>query len=405
VSSFLVALTVALQAVPAPAPQEDRAGTTDPFRPDTVLAAPNSPRVVLVSSVDGGVAALRLSVPLAEGPVEAGAGQILRELALDRMEGLAGTVGARVDAARTPWGLVYTVEGASADLEYLAYVLRGAVSEPTEDDVDIEAHRLRLAQRVARSEETPGGRIVDDLRRQVAPDLPPLLGTSATVAQLDAARLRNVWRRSHRPEAMRLVVAAPVVPEVVLAAVQGMGSAAPEQPPLDAPPPPEGSRSPAQSLRTWHGEAWSAGSPADPRATVAAILLADHLALQADGFEAGVHLEALQDRWLLVVAGAAYPQNLRRMRQAVSGSLRTTRDALTPDWVDEAVHRARRDILFAARTPSGLVARIGRDMEVTGSHDAATDYLQALSALTLQDMARYMDGLLAAGAFAAEVRP
>lgn len=407
-SPILLALAAALQTAPiaVPASGPDSVEAADPFRPDTVLAASGSPRMVLVSSVDGGVAALRLSVPLVESPVEAGAGQVLRDLALARMEGLAGPVGARVGATRTPWGLVYTVEGAAADLEYLAYLLREALAEPNEGGVEIERSRLALSQAVARTAETPAGRLLDDLRRAAAPHLPPLHGTPGTVARLDAARIRSVWRRSHQPETMTLVIAAAVVPEVVLAAIRGMGAVATAAPPpLDAPAPPEGPRERPQSLRTWHGEAWSAGPLSDPRATVASLLLTQTVAEATDGFEAGVQLQALQDGWLLVVAGAAYSGEVRRMRGVVTGALERTRDGLSEGTVRAAVQRLCRQLLFDARTPSGLVGRIGREVEVTGSPHGASRYLDALTAVDLPAMSDYLNGLLAAGSVTAEVRP
>ncbi|MDA0313381.1 MAG: hypothetical protein O2992_14885 [Gemmatimonadetes bacterium] len=54
---------------------------TSAFRPDTVVHAPDGPRIVMLGSRSGGVAALRLSVPLIAHPAEAGAGALLAALA------------------------------------------------------------------------------------------------------------------------------------------------------------------------------------------------------------------------------------------------------------------------------------------------------------------------------------
>lgn len=422
VSRILFVLTAALhitvpmgaagQATPPSAVPAAESGDSipvtpwDPFRADTVLAVPGIPRVILLNSVDGGLATLRLSVALEEGPAEAGAGQILRDLALARMDGLAGPVSARVDARRTPWGLVYSVVGAAADLEYLAYLLREAVSEPSVRGGGVEAARVRLAEAVARDSETPAGRLVGTLRQAIAPHLTPLLGTESTVASLDAARILSVWRRSHRPEAMELVIAAPVVPEVVLAVVRGMGVTQGEAAPaLDAPAPPEGRRPPAETLRHWYGVAWSAGPTSDPRATVLAPLLSEYLAGSQGDFETGVQLRALSDRWLLVVGGAAYPQDARRMRDVVSGALAAARASLTEEWVDQTVSRVRRELLFSARTPSGLVERVGHGVESAGHPSAASEYHRTLAATDLAAMVAYVDELLAAEPATAEVRP
>jgi len=376
------------------------------FQPDTVLTVSGGPRVVLVSSVDGGVAALRLSVPLEEGPSEAGVGQVLRDLALDRMRALAGPVGARVSATRTPWGLAYSVEGAAADLEYLTYLLREAVAQPEHDALSIERSRQRLREDVARRAETPSGRLISDLRRAAVPHLPPLRGTPGTVASLDAARISSVWWRSHRPEAMTLVVAAAVVPEVVLASVKGMGAVDSQGgPPLDAPAP-TSPRSPRpQSLRTWYGEAFGGGSPSDPHGPVAALLISSFLPEGRQGFEAGIQLLALRDRWLFVVAGAAYPGEARAMRTAVSGALSETRARMTPETVRQAVERLRRDMLFAARTPEGLVGHIGRALDITGAPSAASDYLGALLLVDAVSLGAYLDRMISSGPATAEITP
>jgi len=396
-SPLLAALVATvLQVSPVPA---------DAFQPDTVLIVPGGPRLVLVASVDGGVAALRLSVPLDEGPSEAGAGQVLRDLALDRMRGMAGPVGARVSATRTPWGLTYTVEGAAADLEYLAYLLREAVAEPEHDALTLERSRQRLEEDVSRRYETPSGRLISDLRSASAPHLPPLGGSPATVASLDAARIRSVWWRSHHPEAMTLVVAAAVVPEVLLASLKGMGAVDSQGgPPLDAPVP--ASRSPRpQSLRTWYGEAFAGGPPSDPHGPVAALLVSGFLPLEPQGFEAGIQLLALRDRWLLVVAGAAYPREAGAMRAAVSAALSDTRARMTPESVSAAMERLRRDFLFAARTPEGLVEQIGRALDITGSPSAASDYLSALRRVDIASLGAYLDHMISSGPATAEVTP
>jgi predicted Zn-dependent peptidase len=352
------------------------------------------------------VAAHRLSVPVEEGPSEAGAGQVLRDLALDRMRGLAGPVGARVSATRTPWGLAYSVEGAAADFEYLAYLLREAVAEPEDDALTLERYRQRLWEDVARRTETPSGRLISDLRRAVAPHLPPLRGSPATVGGLDAARIRSVWWRSHRPEAMTLVVAAAVVPEVVLASVKGMGATGSQGgPPLDAPALTT-ARSPSpQSLRTWYGEAFAGGAPSDPHGPVAALLISGFLPEEAQGFEAGIQLLALRDGWLIVVAGAAYRGEVRAMKATVSGALSQTRAGLTPQTVNQAVERLRRDILFEARTPEGLVEQIGRAMDIAGQPSAASDYLTELGRVDVVSLGVYLDRMISAGPATAEITP
>ncbi|HKJ02815.1 MAG TPA: hypothetical protein VJ997_10185 [Longimicrobiales bacterium] len=398
-------LLAALLLVTAAVPGGVHARQVSTFAPDTLLQPPGGPRIVLLGTPGEGVAALRLSVPMREGPAEAGAGQILRALALRRMETLARPVGVRVSASRTPWGMAYAVEGAAADFEYLAYLLREAVAEPTVTGPDFGEARRRLRDDAAAAEETPGELLRSRLRAAAAPGLPPIDGTLATVDLLDPGLVRSVWRRSHQASAMTLVVSAPVVPEVVLAATRGLG--APEEDargPLDAPSPT--SRPPdAETLRAYFGEAFSSMPIEDPRPQVAAILVARHLQGAAVGFEMGVQLWELPDRWVLAVTGQAYPRRSSAMRAAVSGAVPGTRDALDPAMVEQAVAQVRRDIMLRAQTAAGLVGVVGRAMEVGGDPLAAARSLESLSAVDLSGMRRYLDGLIRSGPVQAEVRP
>lgn len=397
---LLAALLFATAALPCGANAQ-----VSPFAPDTLLAPPGGPRIVMLGTPGEGVAALRLSVPLREGPAEAGAGRILRELALHRMETLARPVGVRVSVSRTPWGMAYAVEGAAADFEYLAYLLREGVAEPNVTGAGFEEARLGLRAAASSAQETPGGLLLSRLRAAVAAGVPPMEGTPATVDRLDAAMVRSVWRRSHQSSTMTLVVSAPVVPEVVLAATRGLG--APEgdaRGPLDAPAP----RPPAadaETLRAYFGEAFHSTPVDDPRGQVAALLVARHLQDAGDGFELGVQLWELPDRWVLAVTGAAYPRQATAMRRAVSGALTGTRDALIAGQVEGAVAQVRRDIMLRAQTAGGLVAVVGRAMEPTGDALAGAHYLEALSALDLTGVRAYLDDLIRTGPAHAEVRP
>lgn len=400
-AATILAPALAGQAAPAtPSPG------TSPFLPDTVLSPPGGPRIVLLTAPGEDVAALRLAVPLREGPAEAGAGWLLRELALERMRTLARPVGARVSASRTPWGVAYSVVGAAADFEFLAYLLRQAVASPEVDGAGFSDAVLRLREESARALETPQGRVASDLRGQVAPGALPPVGTPGSATAMDGARVREVWRRTHQASRMTLVVSAPVIPEVVLAATRGMG--APEDAaagPLEAPSPPEPRRVSPQSLRAWYGEAWSAGAAEDPHGPVAAILVAGELRGRVSGFEASVELWELPDRWVLAVLGAAYGREAASMRRTVSGVVAATRASLDPREVAEAVSRVQGDLLTRSRTPAGLVALVGRAAEATGDPRAAALHLEALGAVDAASTGRYLDGVLAGAPVKAEVRP
>lgn len=388
---------VVAPAAPAPA---------SPFVPDTVLAPPEGPRIVLLTSPGEGVAALRLAVPLRESPAEAGAGRLLRDLALERMRTLARPVGAQVAATRTPHGIAYSVEGAAADFEYLAYLLRQAVASPDVEGPGFQEARLRLEAEVAADVETPSRRIAGLLRAQVAPGYPPLEGTRGSVAGLDPARVAAVWRRSHQPSGMTLVVSAPVAPEVVLAATRGLG--APEEaagPPADEPPPSEPRPPSPEAIRDWYGEARGAGAIGDPSGPVVARLVAARLRALGGPFEVGVELWELPDRWVLAVMGAARPAGAQALRRAVSGALADVRGTLEATAVAAAVAELRRDLLVEARTAAGLVAVVGRALEARADPRAAADDAAALVSVDVDQVRRRLDGMLGVPPVVAQVRP
>jgi predicted Zn-dependent peptidase len=383
------------------------AAAASAFAPDTVLAPSGGPRVVVLAAPEEGVAALRLSIPLRESGIEAGAGWLLRELGLDRMRTLARPVGAHVAASRTPWGIAYSVTGAAADFEYLAYLLREAVAAPDVDSPAFQSARALLLEAVAEGVETPAGRVASELRAQIAGEHPPVMGTPASVSGLDPARVRQVWLRSHQATGMSLVVSAPVIPEVVLAATRGMG--APEGsagPPLDAPPPSPPRRVAPQALRTWYGEVWRGGSPADPQGLVLARLLTTHLRAQTSDFEVSVELWELPGHWAFAVVGAAYGRTVAPMRRTVSGALDGARASLDAAAVQRAVALERSDLLLRSRTPAGLVEEVGRAMDsADGDPWAAAHALESLERTDLATLRAFVDGILSAGSQKAEVRP
>lgn len=399
-------LLAATTFVAAPGAAASQASPSDAFRPDTVVAAPGGPRIVMLRPSTGGVAAMRLSVRFEEGPTEAGAGWILRDLAQAHLESLARPVGARVAVSRTPWGLAYTVEGAVADIEFLTYLLREGAGTPQLGSIPFESARQASEAVLASRTEAPGPRVLDLLRRRVAPELLSDRGTPVTLQAMGPARVREVWIRTHQPEAMTLVVAADVPPEVILAGTRGMGA-----PPttLTGPPqvptPAEPSAPRVQTLRGWYGEAWWGGSPADPIGPVAALLVAETVESAADGFEAGVELWELRDRWALAVVGAAYSSGQHALRTTVSGAVGATLTGLSDARVDRAVARVRRDVLMAARTPGGRVAAVGRVFDAAGRPDAAVDYVDALHRLDRADVERFLRDMAAGGSVQAEVRP
>lgn len=394
-----------LVALPGLSGQEATVAATasSPFHPDTAVVSEAGTRVVLMRGLDPGVAALRLSVPVVERPDEAGIGRILRDLGLERIRTLARPFGVEVDVVHTPWGLAYSAAGAAEDFETLAWLLREATARPDTRGAAFERARAALREEAARREETPAGRIVRDLRARVAPEAAPETPGAGGVDALGGDAVVRAWRRTHQASAMTLVVAAPVALEVVLAGVHDLGA---PMPGLDAPDPiPVATPAPVQTLRVWHGEAFPAGPPDEPVATVAALLVSRHLERATGPWETSVQLWTLPGRSVLTVLGAAYPRNAAAMRETVASALSATAEGLDDDTVRRAATRVRREILFTARSPSGLVATVGRAYEAGGGPSDVESRLDRLATLDAAGVRSFLTQLMALGPVRSEVRP
>jgi hypothetical protein len=364
------------------------------FAPDTIVQMPDGPRVVLLHADPGGVAALRLSVPIIESPAEVGAGRMLAALAERRMARPARRIGARVSASRTPWGLAYSVEGAEADLDYLTYLLRLATAEPRPERGVVDAVRTEIMADLERQAESPGDRLLSELRRAAAPELTPLAGSPASLRLLDEARLRAVWRRSHQSASMSLVAMTSASPAALLAMLEAVGLPGGEvATPRETPGAQETSTGPPP-MRSWYGEARADHAVADPHATVAAHLISQSVAHVGPDVEIGVRLWQLRDRTLIVIGGAARSRRARTaLRAAVQSAIADVLASLDARTIEAAVERVGLEYRTLARTPGGLVERVGRMADSTGCPSGALRYLAALAGVTASSLADYLNGL------------
>ncbi len=405
-SRSLCVLLLALIRLPELSGQDAAAPPTprSPFRPDTVVVSDTGVRVVLLGGPDPAVAALRLSVPFVERPDEAGIGRVLQDMALDRLQTLARPFGVQVDVVRTPWGLAYSAAGAAADFETLAWLLREASARPETGGAAFARARAGLREAAARGEETPLGKVSRELRARVAPEATPETPSAAGADALDGAAVLRAWQRTHQGSAMTLVIAATVSVEVVLASVHDLGAPARVEI-VASDPPPSARPATVQTLRVWHGEAFAAGTADDPLARIAALLVARQLERTTGPWETSVQLWTLPGRSVLVLLGAAYPRNAPAMRDAVGSALAATAAALDDGEVRSATARLRRDILLGARTPSGLVATVGRAYESGEAPEDIDARLRTLGELDAAALRTFLSELSARGPVRAEVRP
>jgi predicted Zn-dependent peptidase len=376
----------------------------DPFTPENVLSVPDGPRVVKLPAPGSEVVAIRVSIPLAEGHTEAGAGRLLQILSAQRVEGLAGVLGLHVEGARTPWGISYTVAGVLTDFEDLVAVLREAVAEPDVANTEFERHRRALHDEMLRTIELPAARLGAELRARAVTEPPPD-GTPATLDRMTRVTLRDVWARTHQPSRMSIVVSGDVPDETLLTAFEEMGAPGGRSSgrPEGAAQPPQ--RGGTQVYRHWYGEAFRVADPRDPHAAVVTVLASDWLRVADEPFEAAVQLWETGDVQLITVVAAAYTGNSVAMRQRMPRLLVNTRQALTAAGVESAVSRLRREVLVGARTPVGLVNVVGRHMDATGEPGGARRFLNALDRVSLESTRAFLSTLERQAPLRAEVRP
>ncbi len=382
------------------------AGGADALRPAEVVTPPGG-LTILRLPVDGSPrVALRLSVPVEEGPSEAGAARLLQLLALERARAAAAPLGAQVDGARTPWGVAYTVEGAAVDFDQLAYVLRQAVAEPDPDPVEFERARSQALEEAQRLQETAAGRITAILRQKSSPEHPLVEGTPAAVQALDPADLRAVWARSHRRDRMTLVVVGDVPRELILASFRGVGAPpGPEVAPSTSPAPTGGKPRP-QVIRSWYGEAYAAGDLRDPRGLVAATLVGDRLRAETGGrTETRLEVWEVGSHRFLAVVGATYPGQRVDLAALVDRTLPQAETDADGATVEDAVAGVRANLLVGARTAAGLAALVGRYYDATGDPGGAAALVKGLDSLDPTAMRAFLKELEAGTPVRAELKP
>lgn len=372
--------------------------------PDAVLEIPGGPRLIHFEAPGTAVASLRLSIPLTESSGESGAGRVLVLAALDRVEPLALRVGARIEGVRTFHGLAYTVTGPSAAFDHLAWLVRELVREPGQVGIEAAIGRLRVA--LEQGGETPAGVLDTRLREGVAPGLPPLSGSPASLAALDWPRVRDVWSRSHLRDVMTVVAAAPVPVEVLLAGILDAGVPAGGGGDVGTSTPVRArERVRSQVLRSWYGEAYPIDVADDPRSAVAARMMASRMQSLPGRVEAGVQLWELGGRAALVVTGAAYSGDAVAMRSTIQGIRGEVAREVRPGEVERIVGDLRAETLLGARSNRGLVSVVGYHLDATGDPRGAELFMESLASLDEASVSAFLQDLLQRTPVVADVRP
>lgn len=359
------------------------------------------PRILVLDAPGSALVTFRLSVPIDPGVDAATVAPILMALAEDRIRGSAATLGAQIEVGSSATALSYTVTGALVDLDHLTYLLRQATAAPRASE-GFAAARTDLEARLARIGETGEGRVESELRGQAAPDEASVGEVRNRLRRLEFADVERVWRDSHRPPRMTLVVVGDVATPVLLAALSGLGATPPPDPPSLPMSPSTAPPDRPDLLRSWSGFAWASSPTLDPRAPVAASLAARFLREERSGYEAYVRLWEGRNQDVLAVVGSGYGGDataLRRRLASLPSDLAADLDAAA---VDEVVERLHWTLLGQARTPWGRAALVGRFLDAGASPDAARRYLDELRALTVDDLRSYLEQLAARSPSTAE---
>jgi len=364
--------------------------------PDTLFRIPGGAQVALFTPPPGGegVAVLRLSVSIHEHPLEEGASDVLAHLALDRMSGARGPTAARVSTDSSPWGVSYTVEGVEEDLDYLGYILRIAVSRPDLNSGFERRIRALREDRLSRRSESPGNFLVSRLLSAALPSGAGSTGFGWDAPEISSSALVDIWARTHRPEAMRVVVHSSAEPTVVLAALGRLGN--PDEPALGlegVPFPTRLTPRRPELIRRWYGSLWIDDRQLDPRAPILARLIAGKLSSGTGELELASRLIVLRNQSAHAVIGAAYGRRASRARDAVRSVLSAVRSELDETEVLRLARSVAIDYRSGAASPAGMIDVVGRAWDATGRVDGADLYLRALRTLSSDDIVAYIDAL------------
>lgn len=387
-------------ALPGRAQAPDGSSQDAPLPPDLIALAAHDvvhsdrgPRI-FVAPGDRDRVTLRLSVPLGPELDHRAAAPLLLRLAEARTRGIADAVGAQFEFGASVHALAYTVTGATRDLDQLAYLLRLASRDPGLAE-GLPAARAREAALQTRLAETGEGRLEASLLSLGAPDAPTLERVRDRIRTFSQADLRRVWRETHPPRVMTVLVVGDVETPPLLAALEGLGaetSAPPIAPGPVSPPP-----APTQGdlLRSWYGVAWRVEPALDPRTAVLAALTSRWLRDRADAFEAHVRVWEGRDSDVVAVLGSAFDRGSRSMRGALDGWARAVADDASDGDVLETSQRLGLQLRLQSRTPAGRAHLIGRFIDAGGSPDAAARYVARLEAVHLSDLRAFVSSVAA----------
>ncbi|TVR65586.1 MAG: hypothetical protein EA422_03970 [Gemmatimonadales bacterium] len=405
--SILAVWVLTLGEAPAFPPPGDMAAAAqaDILTPDTVLQPPGGPTLAFFSVGSSEVVSIRVSVPFEEAVEDAGAGQLLRIQAQERMNQLAGRVGVRAEAHRTPRALVYQVSGAVDDLDFMGWILREALAPPDAGRFDAGLRQARVD--LDRRRETPEGALAIQLLAALSPGAVPLQGSPGSLDRMGPDRLTALWARTHMRSRIRIVAAGRVDPILLLSTLSDLGL--PEEGPSPQLPPVQDMGSPRltpEVNRHWIARGYALNGRHSPAPQILAARHLGQVLRNAPGdYEASVELWEIGRQRALVLSGAAYNRGLTALRSRLERLPGEGLAGLTEDGIDALAAEVRTELRRAARTPWGLADLVGQGWDDTERIEAGSELLVSLRARQTEGVRNLLEELAAASPVVQELRP
>jgi len=364
---------------------------------------PGQPAVAIFRAIPPEVVSIRVSVSMQENPSEAGAGQLLRIQAEDRMKVLAARIGAHVEIHRTPQALVYELSGSLADLDFLGWILREGLKAPSPSAFEDSRRRLRIE--LDRQLETPQGVLHARTREALAPGSGSVLGSIGALERMDPSTLHAFWVRTHRMEGVRIVVAGRVPAALVLSSLGNLGFST--EPPPPAPPAATLAqpRAVPQVVRSWLVQARPLPAGSEAASLIGARWVGELLRTGGGDFESAVEIWDLPSRRALVLTGAAYPRSRQAMERRIAAILGEAADRLTPEVAARLADEIRTEILLIARTPWGLADLAGQAWDTGHGPEGVEAFLSTLAVTDAPTVQSLLRSLAAATPVRTELRP
>lgn len=377
----------------------------DTLTPDTILEPPGGPSIAFFSTGSSEVVSIRVSIPFEEAIEDAGAGQLLRIMAQERMNALAGRIGVRVQAQRTHRTLVYQVTGAAEDLDFIGWILREAVAAPAVNRFDAARRQARVE--LDRRRETPEGALAIQLLEALSPGAVPLQGTPGSLDRMNPERLTALWARSHTRPQIRIVAAGRVDPVLLLSTLADLGL--PDAGPSPQLPPVQDTGSPRLSPevnRHWVGRGYALNGRHGPSQQILAARLLGRTLREAPGaYEASIELWEVGRLRAIVLSGAAYSQNLSALRTRLERLPGEALAGLHEDTVEALAAEVRTELRRTASSPWGLAELVGQGWDNTGRIEAGAELMQALRASQADGVRSLLEELAASSPVVQELRP